>query len=143
MNTLTCSLLSITLGITLTAGKCTKSQVDLAKEIGSGPWELSQLAGKAITMPEGYSQPNLEVDAAKGTVSGFAGCNRFNGAFKLEGERATVSELGSTKKFCEGTMDVENAFTKALRDMDSMKLQGGKLSLLKAGQELATLVRKK
>jgi len=43
--------------------------------------------------------------------------------------------------YCEATQATETAFTSALNQVDSFKLDGGKLKLLSAGKELATLVK--
>lgn len=144
MKTLPCSIALLTLGMVLSAGKCTKtSSAEALKQMAGDTWQLSQLAGEPVTVPEGRELPNLKLDPTNNALSGFGGCNRLMGSVQLEGDRLSFPGLGGTKMFCEGTMALEDKFTAALRDTDSFKLDGGKLTLLKGAQELATLIRAK
>lgn len=61
--------------------------------------------------------PVLSVDVgADGSVSGFAGCNRFSGHAAVEGGGLRFSGLSSTRMFCAepGVMRVEQEFLEAL-----------------------------
>ena len=47
-----------------------------------GNWTVRYLGGKEL---DAALKPEINFDTAKGTVSGFDGCNRFNGTFAFEG----------------------------------------------------------
>jgi heat shock protein HslJ len=61
------------------------------------------------------------------------------GGYKMEGTALSFSDVGSTKKYCEGVQPTENAITGLLRQVDGYKMEGGLLKLLGAGKELAAL----
>lgn len=144
-NIRTTPLLLILLAMTLSAGKCGKTAdtAALAQQIGQGRWLLSEINGKAITVPEGVETPYLELDASNGSVSGFGGCNRLMGTVELAGDKIGFPGLGSTKRLCEQSMDLENRFTGALRNVSSFKLDGGKLDLTDGTRSLLKLVQAK
>ncbi len=144
MKTLPCSIALLSLGIVLSAGKCTKtSSADALEQMAGDTWQLSQLDGSPVSVPEGRELPHLKVDPTNNALSGFGGCNRLMGSVQLEGDRLSFPGLAGTKMYCQETMALEDKFTAALRDTDSYKLDGGKLTLLKGTRELATLVRTK
>ena len=59
-----------------------------------------------------------------GQVSGYAGCNRFFGSYKIEKPKGkiTIGPLASTKKACEqSVMDAERVFMKKLESAKTFK----------------------
>lgn len=129
--------LAAALFMTLSANTCKKG-TELAS-IADTKWVLQTLGGEAVKMPDGVEQPWLQL--AGDQLSGFGGCNRLMGAVELAGDKLKFPGVGSTKMYCEATQATESAFTSALNKVDSFKLDGGKLKLLSAGKELATLVK--
>lgn len=62
-----------------------------------GAWDLVEL-GPTADLAD--LVPTIEFGPV-GTVRGFAGCNRFNGMYALEGATITFGPLASTKMACE------------------------------------------
>lgn len=59
-----------------------------------------------------------------GQVSGYAGCNRFFGSYKIDKSKSTITigPLASTKKACEQpVMDAESAFMNKLENAKTFK----------------------
>lgn len=129
-------LVALGLGLVLSASKCSESGLSNPAEVLDTKWMLKTLGGEAVTMPEGMSAPWLQL-AADNAVSGFAGCNNLTGQYKLEGNTIGFPGLATTKKFCEPTQKVEDAFLGALREANSVKLDKGMLKLLQGDKELA------
>jgi heat shock protein HslJ len=100
-------------------------------------WVFQSIAGEALKLPEGTEMPWLQL--AGDQLQGFGGCNQLMGGYKMEGTALNFSDVGSTKKYCEGIQPTENAITGLLRQVDGYKMEGGLLKLLGAGKELAAL----
>ena len=129
--------IAFTLFAILSANKC-------AKQAGSDPaalldktWVFESLNGEKVVMPDGVETPWLSLSGDH--LSGFGGCNRLMGAYKLGEGSLSFSGIGSTKMYCEGTMPTEDAVTQVLGQADSYKLDGAALRLMGSGKELATM----
>jgi len=102
-------------------------------------WHLADVGGAAI-QPKGTRVPNLRIDAAEKRVAGFAGCNRFNGAYELDGQRLRFPLIISTKMACDD-LEIETKFLGAVDATRSWRITSGTLDLLgEGGQTLARLI---
>jgi heat shock protein HslJ len=75
-----------------------------------------------------------------GRVHGSAGCNSYSGAYKVSGDRITVSEIAITEMAClepEGVMEQETTFIQLLSDARTLKLTDGQMQTF-AGHEALT-----
>lgn len=90
-------------------------------------WTLSELHGHAVS---GEHRPYLTL--SEGRASGFGGCNRFTGSYKLHGEAIEFMATASTLMACvqENVMETESAFLKALSSVRYWKVEGSDLQLL-------------
>lgn len=82
-----------------------------------------------------------DFDAA-GHVSGFAGCNDYNGPVKAAASKVSIGPLASTKKFCDtpaGVMEQESAYLAALASAATYSIQGATLEFRTAGGAIAAL----
>lgn len=92
-----------------------------ARALAEGVWLLTHLSEEPVTLPEGWDEPpHLAWDPREAAATGSGGCNRFGGIGFLEGERFSVQGIAATRRYCEGMMEVEEAFFAALS-------QGGRL----------------
>ena len=81
-------------------------------------WVLKELNGKNLTVSDYPREaPRMELNTKEGKVLGNSGCNNFFGSFSSQGEKITFSDLGSTKMFCEKSVETEffEALAKAQR----------------------------
>lgn len=144
MNTLRNSIGLLLLSTTLMATTCKKMpSADALKSLSEGQWNLTKLDGENIIVPADGRSPFVRMEGTEGKLSGFGGCNQLFGEYKVEGENISFPMLGSTKMYCESTMKLEQAFTKALREASTYTLKGTTLTLFSAGKETATLVQQK
>ncbi len=101
-------------------------------------WELVELNGKPVSPPSGREEPYIQLNSNEKTMQGFAGCNRINGNYQLDGNKLKFGNIASTKMACgEPVMSAERSFLNALKDTDSFKLSGDKLELYGGGKLLA------
>lgn len=102
--------------------------------IGSS-WLLASLDGQPP-----IENTTVTVNFSADRVSGSDGCNRFNGAYTLDGMNLTFGPLAGTLMACpEPIMQQADSFQKALANAKSFKVGEGQLTLLDAdNKELAT-----
>ncbi|MHA7131606.1 META domain-containing protein [Algoriphagus namhaensis] len=101
-------------------------------------WELSSLLGQDV-IPDQFSGGFPSLDFSEGgKLSGFSGCNNFNGSFSLEGDQLQLDPGAMTRKACPGSgeQDFMNAFNQVTR----LKIKDQKLTLLDGSRELMTLM---
>lgn len=78
-------------------------------------WKLVRLNGKTIKNNQN-SELHIHIRPKKNQVSGYSGCNRFNGTFSVYGNVLKFSELGSTKMACPSP-NPEAEFISALKEV--------------------------
>jgi putative lipoprotein len=91
-------------------------------------WQLTRLQGQRLADVPDNRVARLTF-AEDGRVSGFGGCNRFTGAYEIEGDRLTFGRIAATMRACfEGT-DHETGFFKALDTVRRYAVGAGELTL--------------
>lgn len=103
-------------------------------------WTLVELNGKAEI--EAMKTPQIRLDSKEKRAAGVAGCNRFFGAYKLDGGNLSFSQMGATRMMCPTGMDIERDFLKALELAKTFKLNGGKLELYDGDVKVAVFTTK-
>ncbi len=68
-------------------------------------------------------------------VSGYAGCNRFFGAYEVSDYNLKFGKLASTKMYCP-QMELESFFLKKLENIDQFEIIGSKLRLFAETEEI-------
>lgn len=134
-------ILSLSL-ILLMAASCgaTKSLNPLSLLSGNG-WVLDTLMGSGINLADfAGGLPSLDF-LEGGKLSGFSGCNNFNGSFALEGNDLKLDPGAMTRKACPG--NGEQGFMSAINKVNNLKIGKDKLTLMDGASELMTLIPKK
>jgi heat shock protein HslJ len=100
-------------------------------EIVNKYWKLKTLEGKEIKMTDNQEKEQYFILKSDGTVSGFAGCNQFDGQYKLsEGNRIRFNEnLALTMKICPDVKINESEFMEVFKLTDNYTINGDILSL--------------
>jgi heat shock protein HslJ len=83
---------------------------------------VSVMAGTTITA-------NFGTD---GNLSGNAGCNDYNGSYKVTGNQISIGPIASTQKYCNdpaGVMDQETQYLAALGTAATYQIEGSVLEL--------------
>jgi heat shock protein HslJ len=78
-----------------------------------------------------------------GHVSGFSGCNNYDGPAKAAAPKVSIGPLAGTRKFCGapvGVMEQESAYLAALASAATYSIQGATLEFRTAGGAIAALL---
>jgi putative lipoprotein len=90
-------------------------------------WQLAELDGEAIAQEETSRLPYLEVADDAATFAGFSGCNNYTGSYRLEGTSVSFENAISTRKHCEGLMDLETRYLAMLANVATWRMEDQKL----------------
>ncbi len=105
-----------------------------------GEWLITNVNG--MSTAGGDRQAEIKFDG-KGKVNGNASVNLFFGSYSLEGDSLKFGQMGMTRMM-GGSMDIEDAITKALGEVATVKVDGDKAVIMDAeGNEVMQLERKK
>ena len=99
-------------------------------------WEidrLQQFPADSLRMT-----PPVYIQLDSGRLKGFAGCNSLFGSYLLSGDTLRFDPVGSTKKFCNAGMEIENALIMALHATNRYRFGNEQLELLNNDSLLAT-----
>ncbi|MCC7224264.1 MAG: META domain-containing protein [Chitinophagales bacterium] len=101
------------------------------KAIVNKYWRLKTLDGKPVEAAKDNTREPYFMLRSDGTISGFAGCNHFNGQYKLtEGDRIRIGEnLAVTLKLCPDSKFDENQFLEVFTLTDNYTINGDILNL--------------
>ena len=77
-------------------------------------WKLTRLGDEPVVVAENQREPHLVLRSQDNRVSGFGGCNNFNGSYEIEGRSITFSPMAATMMACVHGADTERAFLAAL-----------------------------
>lgn len=102
-------------------------------------WKLVELRGQPV--PSLEREPHLILKTEGNRVTGFSGCNTFNGTYTLDEKtmRIDFGPLAMTRMACAEGMDTEQAFAEVLEQADNYSVSGDNLSLNRA--RMAPLAR--
>ena len=100
-------------------------------------WKLIQMNGEPVEMPAG-GVLHLVLDADKERCHGFAGCNRFSGAYEISGDHLRLGPLAVTNMACPDGMELERAYLTVLDGIDRFVVEGRQLEVYGEGRQLAT-----
>jgi putative lipoprotein len=95
-------------------------------QLEGSSWRAVAIGGEA---PVPGREPTIAFTGGK--VTGSGGCNGYGGAYRLEGDRITFSELGMTAMGCDGPeMAVEGQFSQLLSQVQRVVVAGDRLTLV-------------
>lgn len=95
-------------------------------------WALTRLGDEPVVVTENQRAPHLVLHSEDHRVSGFGGCNRFNGNYEIKGRSITFSPMAATMMACVHGGDVERAFLAALERATGFHKTAHHLELLDA-----------
>jgi heat shock protein HslJ len=103
-------------------------------------FNVESIAGKLLNVAD-YKNglPSFNF-GTEGKLSGNAGCNNFNGNFKVDGRSLSLNPGAMTRMACPGSG--ESDFLNALKQVTGLKQEGSKLKLLNGATEVMSLVPK-
>ncbi len=94
-------------------------------------WKLTKLEGDAVQMAVNQEREQYFILRSDGSISGFAGCNQFNGQYELiNGNHISFKDnMAMTLQACPDVDVDESAFMKVFSLTDSYTIDGDTLSL--------------
>ncbi len=95
----------------------------------SGKWRFESSSEKNFTQMTGKPMPEISFNETDRKVTGFTGCNRFDGFFFTMGEQFNFSPLAVDKKSCADA-GMEKYITAFLRMVGAYKTEGNKVYLI-------------
>ncbi|MCX6069250.1 MAG: META domain-containing protein, partial [Chloroflexi bacterium] len=115
----------------LLAGCC---RVPVLASSFEGPtWRLTALGSRDVA---GLATDPVTARFEAGRVSGFSGCNRFTGAYTMDGDSVIVGRLAGTMMACtDPRMALEKAFLGGLTGKLRQAISGDRLTLTPATGE--------
>ncbi|WP_143186095.1 META domain-containing protein [Algoriphagus halophilus] len=126
--------------------KTTQPSTNMKANLLDGEWEANYIMGTPKGMQELFpnGNPTVTFQTAENSISGFAGCNIFNGSFSTDGNKITIPEnLAVTRKMCPD-ISGENTFLESLHKVNSYSVteQGNTLNLIMGDMAIMRLTRK-
>ncbi len=125
----------ITIMVSCNSAKGTKSdktskKTEMHNTITDKYWKLVTLEGQPVTMVDGQEKEvSFTLNSHNNTITGFAGCNNFNGTYKLEdGNRIRIGTLATTMKACDGVTN-EHSLLQVFDQADNYTNVNDELSL--------------
>lgn len=102
--------------------------------------KITPLQGSTYHIPE---KPYISFYGSNETFSGFTGCNRMAGRYKLVGAKNIIFDraAASTRMACIGDYNEDN-FISALKEVNSFAVDKGQLQFLKGGRVVLVFERK-
>ena len=94
-------------------------------------WVLTEINRAAPPAGIGEGEASIRF-LQDGRVSGFTGCNRFNGPYTLDGRFVHFGVLVTTRMACPVSANIEIPYMKALEDSRQIDIQGDSFYLLNA-----------
>lgn len=134
----------IVMALLLSACGGAGSTADAAKvTLESTAWQLVELGDRAGLNEAEALGPTLLFDADKQRIAGEAGCNRFMGSYRLQGDKLSFSHLGTTMMACANGMELEQRYLELLGQVAAWRMEGERLQLLDADGEVLASYRVK
>ena len=99
-------------------------------------WRPVEIARKPPTVAADQREPHLMLVPGENKLRGFAGCNQFMGRYEVKENSVSFTGVATTRKYCEGAMDQEQEFLRALEATASYKIVGEALDLYDADSKL-------
>lgn len=94
-------------------------------------WRLIEQNGKVVEPVPGLAQIHFRLKLIDSGVSGYAGCNRFNGHFELmQDHRIQFTKMMRTLIACK-RLDIENQFLSQFEEVNNYSVKNDTLTLTK------------
>lgn len=102
-------------------------------------WKLMTIGGRPVEVTSGQREPHIILDLREMSFKGYGGCNQLMGGFQMDGNNLTFGRIGSTKRYCTETMELERSFLQALGTVTRFDISGETLTLYRSEEIIALL----
>ncbi len=93
-------------------------------------WVLAKLHTTEGAVEVTKGKAFIKFDAEKGQAGGNGSCNRFGGSFFVIGDSLAITQVFSTKMYCEDVQKTEDIFLSSLSKVNRYVIKGSQLTLL-------------
>ena len=129
----------------LNINKTTEFQ-DIENDTLGGLWNLHKVDDTLFDISKIYlfetDKPTLKIEVYKNLISGFSGCNSYNGNIKIDKSKIILTEgIIATEIGC-GDNVWENDYFKRLGDIQSFQLRNDTLKLQNSNNKSMTFLRR-
>ncbi len=117
------------------------SSGNLLSQVIGKEWKVTSIEGRVLDESKLESGlPNLTF-LENGNLTGFTGCNTFNGSYKFEGDKIFMDPGSMTKMMCLDAPEVE--FLSALKKVSGIMLERKNLIFIADGISIMDLTLSK
>lgn len=110
-------------------------QVEQSLSLAATNWKLERFQAPGQKMMGALNDKASLSFGADGSIGGDTGCNGMGGNYQLKGNQVTI-EAFTTKIYCEEVALQETAINEVMNGAMTASLEGGKLTLRRAGGQL-------
>ncbi len=126
------ALLLLVVVAALTVAGCSykgpKTSPGVGTTLANTHWKLLSIDGTEVITPEGAREAFV-ILRPDFRVTGFGGCNTFNGTWQKDGDQLSVGPLMSTRMACKD-IDTESTFLANLDGKIFAEIEGETLNLI-------------
>mgnify|MGYP003616067791 FL=1 len=109
----------------------TTKQQETLNQLQNKTWILTHIGATEFkTDPSAHNVPSIQFDAATQRVSGADGCNRLMGAYAINKDKISSSQLAATQMMCMNTTELANQYNSALAKVAGFQVYDKTLRLL-------------
>lgn len=112
-----------------TSNETGKDAIVVADSLYGPKWYLTKIhetnSAREVTARRAFIRFNRE----QGSAGGNGSCNTFGSTLKANGNTISITDIFSTKMWCEGVQPIEDSFLKQLGVTTRFEIKGNTLSL--------------
>lgn len=102
-------------------------------------WSLKKIHTETGT-EEVFTKAFIKFNQEKKSAGGNGSCNSFGSTALVDGSKMTISQIFSTKMYCEGVQKTEDHFFRLLAEVNRFEVTGKTLNLYKEKQLLLEFI---
>jgi heat shock protein HslJ len=117
----------------------------IANPLAGTRWDVVQF-NNGVALGTLLAGTSIRIEfGANGQITGNAGCNGFNGPYRVNGSQISIGPLGASMASCaepEGIMQQEAEFLAALQTATAFRQDGSMLELQNAGGQIVVIANR-
>ena len=86
--------------------------------------------GKKVEVLKNMREPYLVFHSTSNKISGYTGCNKIMGSYKIDGNNLSIEKVATTKMMCIQVANVEIYLLKVFKSVKRFEINGEKMKLL-------------
>lgn len=116
--------------MTAMISSCSSSGSQTNTKLEGTRWILTKLNGVPVLTTSGKKEAFITFNSPEKKFTGSGGCNNMFGTYTRSGSSLSIGPVARTEMFCEGVMETEDGFVKALGKNAKYRIKGDVLSLI-------------